>query len=163
MITPPKITPFLWYGGDAEQAAEFDVSLIPDSRIVDVQRQGDAAFVVSFELAGVSFTAMNGGPGRRHTEAFSIAVTCEDQAEVDRLWAAFTGGGKEVQCGWLVDRFGLSWQIVPKRFFQLMGAGTPEQSHRVMQAAMEEVGQPDDVPFDGQRMIFGGFETILEA
>lgn len=139
MIIPPKITPFLWYGSDAEQAAEFHVSLIPDSRIVGVQRQCDAAFVVSFELAGVSFTAMNGGPGRPHTEAFSITVTCENQAKVDRLWAAFTDGGKEIQCGWLVDRMGLSWQIVPKRFFQLMGAGTPQQTQRVMQAMLKMV------------------------
>lgn len=139
MIIPPKITPFLWYGSDAEQAAEFHVSLIPDSPIVGVQRQGDAAFVVSFELAGMSFTAMNGGPGRPDTEAFPIAVTCEDQAEVDRLWAAFTDGGMEIQCGWLVDRIGLSWQIVPKRFFALMGAGTPRQSQRVMQAMLKMV------------------------
>ena len=136
MIIPPKITPFLWYDREAEEAAEFYVSLIPDARIVDVQRQGEAAFVVSFELAGVRFTALNGGRGRLHTEAFSIAVTCEDQAEVDRLWAALTDGGKEIQCGWLADRFGLSWQVVPKQFYALMGAVTPEQSQRVMQAMM---------------------------
>ena len=136
MITPSKVTPFLWYESGAEEAASLYVSLIPNSRIVDVQRQGEATFIVSFELDGVHFTAMNGGPGHPHTEAFSIAVTCEDQAEVDRLWAALTEGGKAIQCGWLVDRFGLSWQVVPKRFFELMSAGTPDQSQRVMQAMM---------------------------
>jgi predicted 3-demethylubiquinone-9 3-methyltransferase (glyoxalase superfamily) len=124
MIIPPKITPFVWYDCEAQEAAEFYVSLIPDSRIVDVRRQGEAAFVVSFELAGVRLTALNGGAIRPHAETLSIAVTCDDQAEVDRLWAVLTDGGKENQCGWLVDRFGLSCQVVPK------------QSQRVMQAMM---------------------------
>ena len=101
MITPSKVTPFLWYESGAEEAASLYVSLIPNSRIVDVQRQGEATFIVSFELDGVHFTAMNGGPGHPHTEAFSIA-----------------------------------WQVVPKRFFELMSAGTPDQSQRVMQAMM---------------------------
>lgn len=136
MIQPPTVTPFLWYDNEAEDAARLYVSLIPNSRITDVHRHDGAAFVVSFELDGVGYTAMNGGPGHPHTDAFSIAVSCDGQAEVDRLWAALTEGGKEIQCGWLVDRFGLSWQVVPKQFYALMSAGTPEQSQRVMQAMM---------------------------
>ena len=136
MAAPSRITPFLWYDSDAEAAAEYYVSVIPDSRIVEVMRQGGAALLVTFELAGVRFTAMNGGPGHPHTDAFSISVTCEDQAEVDHIWAALTEGGGEVACGWLKDRYGLNWQVVPKQFYALMSAGTPEQSQRVMQAMM---------------------------
>lgn len=136
MNQPATVTPFLWYDNDAEEAARFYVSLIPNSRITDVHRQDGAAFVVSFELDGVGYTAMNGGPGHPHTDAFSIAVSCDGQAEVDRLWAALTEGGKEIQCGWLVDRFGLSWQVVPKQFYALMSAGTPEQAQRVMKAML---------------------------
>jgi predicted 3-demethylubiquinone-9 3-methyltransferase (glyoxalase superfamily) len=139
MIVPSKVTPFIWFDDDAEEAADLYVSLIPNSRIVDIQRQGKAAFIVSFELDGIQFTAMNGGPGHPHTDAFSIAVSCDGQAEVDRLWEALTEGGKEIQCGWLVDRFGLSWQVVPQQFFGLMRAGTPEQSQRVMQAMLKMV------------------------
>lgn len=136
MTRPPKVTPFLWYDSDAEEAAEYYVSVIPDSRIVDVMRQGEAALLVTFQIGGVIFTAMNGGPGHPHTDAFSISVTCEDQADVDRVWAALTDGGSEVACGWLKDRYGVSWQVVPKQFYALMSAGTPEQSQRVMQAMM---------------------------
>ena len=139
MIKPSKITPFLWYDSDALEAAEYYVSVIPDSRIVDVMRQGGAVLLVTFEIGGISFTAMNGGPGHPHTDAFSISVTCEDQAEVDRVWSALTDGGHEIACGWLKDRFGLSWQVVPKKFYELMSAGTPEQSQRVMQAMMNMV------------------------
>ncbi len=136
MINQPKVTPFLWYDSGAEEAATLYTSLLPNSRIVNVQRQGDQAFIVAFALDGVRFTAMNAGPGHPHTDAFSIAVTCEDQDEVDRLWSALTEGGQEVQCGWLKDRWGVSWQVVPRQFFELMSAGTPEQSQRVMQAML---------------------------
>ena len=139
MTELPIVRPFLWYDSNALEAAEYYVSVIPDSRIVDVMRQGGAVLLVTFEIGGVLFTAMNGGPGHPHTDAFSISVTCKDQVEVDRLWSALTDGGSEVACGWLKDRFGLSWQVVPKKFYELMSAGTPEQSQRVMQAMMNMV------------------------
>ena len=139
MTELPIVRPFLWYDSNALEAAEYYVSVIPDSRIVDVMRQGGAVLEVTFEIGGVLFTAINGGPGHPHTDAFSIAVTCKDQAEVDRIWSALTDGGSEVACGWLKDRFGLSWQVVPKKFYELMSAGTPEQSQRVMQAMMNMV------------------------
>lgn len=127
MTELPIVRPFLWYDSNALEAAEYYVSVIPDSRIVDVMRQGGAVLLVTFEIGGVLFTAMNGGPGHPHTDAFSISVTCKDQVEVDRIWSALTDGGSEVACGWLKDRFGLSWQVVPKKFYELMSAGTPEQ------------------------------------
>ncbi|MEH6487381.1 VOC family protein [Hyphomonas oceanitis] len=139
MTEIPIVRPFLWYDSNALEAAEYYVSVIPDSRIVDVMRQDGAVLLVTFEIGGVLFTAMNGGPGHPHTDAFSISVTCKDQVEVDRIWSALTDGGSEVACGWLKDRFGLSWQVVPKKFYELMSAGTPEQSQRVMQAMMNMV------------------------
>ncbi|KDA03344.1 MAG: VOC family protein [Hyphomonas oceanitis] len=139
MTELPIVRPFLWYDSNALEAAEYYVSVIPDSRIVDVMRQDGAVLLVTFEIGGVLFTAMNGGPGHPHTDAFSISVTCKDQVEVDRIWSALTDGGSEVACGWLKDRFGLSWQVVPKKFYELMSAGTPEQSQRVMQAMMNMV------------------------
>ena len=139
MTELPIVRPFLWYDSNALEAAEYYVSVIPDSRIVDVMRQDGAVLLVTFEIGGVLFTAMNGGPGHPHTDAFSISVTCKDQVEVDRIWSALTDGGSEVVCGWLKDRFGLSWQVVPKKFYELMSAGTPEQSQRVMQAMMNMV------------------------
>lgn len=135
-----KVTPFLWYEKDAEKAAEFYVSLIPESRITETQETPDGGvFIISFELAGQPFTAINGGPHQTLNSAFSVAVTCDDQAEVDALWSALSEGGQEQQCGWLTDRFGLTWQIVPKAFFDLMQAGTPEQAQRVQAAMMKMV------------------------
>jgi predicted 3-demethylubiquinone-9 3-methyltransferase (glyoxalase superfamily) len=131
----PKITPFLWFDDQAEEAASFYVSLFEGSRVVDVTRYGEVT-IVSFELAGQRVTALNGGPTYRFTEAFSFAVDCEDQAEVDRLWAALTDGGEEGPCGWLKDRYGLSWQIVPKALPRLLGDPDPEKSRRVTEAML---------------------------
>lgn len=138
-MLPQKVTPFLWFVQHAEKAAEFYVSLLPDSRITDVQKNPEGeAFIVTFELGGQAFTAINGGPYQKLNSAFSIVVTCENQAEVDHLWAALGEGGEEQQCGWLTDRFGLTWQIVPKAYFELMKAGSPQQAQRV-QTAMHQM------------------------
>jgi predicted 3-demethylubiquinone-9 3-methyltransferase (glyoxalase superfamily) len=113
-----KITPFLWYDSNAEEAANFYVSLFDNSRITHVSRYGDgaprpkgSAMVVAFELEGQRFTALNGGPAYRLSEAFSLLVECTEQADIDRLWTALGEGGAYNVCGWLKDRFGLSWQI----------------------------------------------------
>jgi len=112
------ITPFLWFDTQAEEAATLYVSLFPDSRITHVSRYGDAGpgpkgsvMVVSFELQGRRFTALNGGPAHRLSEAISLLVDCSEQADIDRLWSALGQGGSYNVCGWLKDRFGLSWQI----------------------------------------------------
>ncbi|RYZ66789.1 MAG: VOC family protein [Proteobacteria bacterium] len=107
-----SITPFLWFDSAAEEAARFYVSLFPESRIVYVSPgPGGAAMVVGFEIGGQRLTALNGGPTYKLTEAFSLMVNCSDQADIDRLWRALCEGGKPGVCGWLIDRFGLSWQI----------------------------------------------------
>lgn len=139
-----KVTPCLWFDGQAEQAANYYVSLLPDSRIDRVVRSpadtpsGPAGMVlaVEFTLAGNKFSGLNGGPQFPFTEAVSFQIACEDQAEVDRLWAALSDGGSTGQCGWLKDRWGLSWQIVPKRLFQLLTDSNSERSRRAMQAMM---------------------------
>ncbi len=140
-----RITPCLWFDGQAEEAARFYVSLLPDSRIDNVSRapadypagQSGKVLLVEFTLAGQSFQALNGGPQFAFTEAISMSVGCADQAEVDRLWSALTAeGGRAVQCGWLKDRFGLSWQIVPEALPRLMKEADPEQAARVFKAMM---------------------------
>jgi predicted 3-demethylubiquinone-9 3-methyltransferase (glyoxalase superfamily) len=139
-----KIAPCLWFDGDAETAVELYTSLLPDSRVTSLSRYGEGArfpagtaFVVEFELAGRSFMALNGGPEFAFTEAISLSVACEDQAEVDRLWdALIADGGEPSQCGWLKDRFGLSWQIVPTRLGELMQDPDPEKAGRVQQAML---------------------------
>jgi predicted 3-demethylubiquinone-9 3-methyltransferase (glyoxalase superfamily) len=140
-----KITPCLWFEGVAEEAADFYVSLLPDSRIDKVQhspadnpsaREGDV-LTVAFTLAGQSFLALNGGPQFQFSEAVSFIIDCEDQAEVDRLWAALTAdGGKPVQCGWLKDRYGLSWQITPRVLLELVKSPDRERAARAMKAMM---------------------------
>lgn len=140
-----KITTFLWFDGNAEEAANFYVSIFQNSRILNITRCGEAGpgpkgsvLVVTFQLEGQEFTALNGGPQYTFTPAISLLVNCETQAEVDGLWAKLTsGGGKEVQCGWLQDKFGLSWQIVPKAFFELMQDKDPVKSQRVFKAMMQ--------------------------
>ena len=139
MIRPPTVAPFLWFTSEALAAAEFYVSLFPDSGIEDVEMQDGKPFIVSFRLSGIPYTALNGGPYQALTPAFSLAVTCDGQAEVDRLWAALTEGGQESRCGWLTDRFGVSWQVVPQQFFDLRKSGTPAQSQAVMAAMMEMI------------------------
>jgi predicted 3-demethylubiquinone-9 3-methyltransferase (glyoxalase superfamily) len=144
MITTQKITPFLWFNQEAEEAVNFYVSLFKDSKILSMSRYGDSGpgpkgsvMVVSFQLAGQKFTALNGGPHFKFTEAISLMVDCESQEEVDTLWSKLTAnGGQESQCGWLKDRYGLSWQIVPTRFMQLMQDKDPKRTQRVMQAMM---------------------------
>jgi predicted 3-demethylubiquinone-9 3-methyltransferase (glyoxalase superfamily) len=144
MASPQKITPFLWFNQEAEEAANFYVSLFKDSKILSVSRYGDAgpgpkgsAMVVEFQLAGQTFQALNGGPHFKFNEAISLMVHCDSQEEVDTLWSKLTAnGGQESQCGWLKDRFGLSWQIVPSRFEELMKDKDPKRTQRVMQAMM---------------------------
>lgn len=140
-----KITTFLWFDGKAEEAAEFYVSLFDDSRIVDVQRYGDAGpgakgsvMTVEFDLADQRYIALNGGPEFSFTEAISLYVDCADQEEVDRLWNALTAdGGQEGPCGWLKDRYGLSWQIVPRTLTELIRDPDQEKSSRAMKAMLE--------------------------
>jgi predicted 3-demethylubiquinone-9 3-methyltransferase (glyoxalase superfamily) len=141
-----RITPCLWYDGQAEEAANFYVSLLPDSRIDRVMRSPadnpstpeGAVLTVEFTLAGQTYVALNGGPLFHFTEAVSFMIACDDQQEVDRLWDALTAdGGSPSQCGWLKDRFGMSWQIVPRRLMELMNSPDPDRARRVMQAMME--------------------------
>lgn len=144
MATPQKITPFLWFNTEAEEAANLYVSLFKDSKILSMSRYGDAGpgpkgsvMVVEFELAGQKFQALNGGPIFKLTEAFSLMVHCDSQDEVDTLWSKLTAnGGQESQCGWLKDRFGLSWQIVPTRFMEMMKDKDPKRTQRVVQAML---------------------------
>jgi predicted 3-demethylubiquinone-9 3-methyltransferase (glyoxalase superfamily) len=139
-----KITPFLWFDKEAESAARFYVSLLPNSRIDRVMRSpadtpsGPAGSVltVDFTLAGTKFVALNGGPEFPFTEAVSFQIACENQAEVDRLWSALLDGGSESQCGWLKDRFGLSWQVTPSRLIELLNDPDPGRARRAMEAMM---------------------------
>jgi predicted 3-demethylubiquinone-9 3-methyltransferase (glyoxalase superfamily) len=137
-----KIKTFLWYDNQAEDAANFYTSLFPNSRIVDVTRHengpsGDVT-VVTFELDGQEFMAMNAGPEFKFNESISLYVDCESQEEVDRLWSAMTAdGGEESMCGWLKDKYGLSWQIVPKALNELMSDPDREKADRVMQAMLQ--------------------------
>jgi predicted 3-demethylubiquinone-9 3-methyltransferase (glyoxalase superfamily) len=126
-MTIKAIIPFLWFNSEAEDAAKFYVSLFPDSKINSLSRYGEGGpgpqggvMVVDFQIAGMRLTAMNGGPHFKLDEAFSLLVNCEDQAEIDRLWAALGEGGSFSMCGWLKDRFGLSWQINYAQMDRLM-------------------------------------------
>src|SRR5262245_48651505 len=140
-----KVTPFLWFNGQAEQAARFYVSLFPDSRIDRVTRSpadtpsGPAGMVltVEFTLSGMRYVGLNGGPQFPFTEAVSFQIACKDQAEVDRLWAAFSDGGSEGHCGWIKDRWGLSWQVVPKRLHELLADPDQNRSRRAMEAMLK--------------------------
>jgi len=127
-----KITTFLWFDGQAEEAARFYTETFADSRIVSASPMN-----VVFELEGQRFYGLNGGPQFKFNEAISLFVDCETQAEVDRLWDRLTsGGGSPSRCGWLKDKFGLSWQIIPKALMQLMSDPDPDKSGRVMQAML---------------------------
>lgn len=141
-----KIQPCLWYDGTAEEAANFYVSLLPDSRIDNVVKSpadtpsGPKGYVllVEFTLAGQKFVGLNGGPQFPFTEAVSFQILTEDQAETDRLWNALTAdGGQESECSWLKDRWGLSWQIVPKRLLELLADKDPGRAQRAMEAMMQ--------------------------
>ncbi len=138
-----KITPFLWFDNNAEEAAQFYTSIFKNSKILNVSRYGDAGpgpkgsvMVVNFQLEGQQFTGLNGGPLFKFSEAFSFVVNCETQQEIDEYWHKLTsGGGKESECGWLKDKFGFSWQIVPTALGRLMS--DPKQANRVMQALLQ--------------------------
>ena len=140
-----KISPFLWFDNQAEEAVGFYLSLFDDSRITTTLRYpqnstiGDPGSVMSlgFELAGQEFMALNGGPDFRFNPSISFYVHCEDQAEIDRLWAALGEGGAYNQCGWLTDRFGVSWQVVPRALDQMLTDSDPERANRVMQAMLQ--------------------------
>ena len=138
--------PCLWFDGDAEEAANFYVTLLPDSHVDKVWRSpaetpsGPAGMVltVDFTLAGQRFQGLNGGPDFKFNEAVSFVIDCDDQAEVDRLWDSLTAsGGEPGPCGWLKDRFGLSWQIVPRRLDELLHDPDPERARRAMEAMLE--------------------------
>jgi predicted 3-demethylubiquinone-9 3-methyltransferase (glyoxalase superfamily) len=139
-----KVTPYLWFDGQAEEAARFYVSLLPDSRVENVSRSpadnpsgtAGSVLLVKFTLDGTSFVALNGGPQFPFTEAVSFQIACGDQAEVDRLWAALSEGGAEGQCGWLKDRWGLSWQVVPTRLQELLQDPDPERARRTMESML---------------------------
>ncbi len=139
-----KITPFLWFDTQAEEAATFYVSIFPTSRIVEVARYSEAgpgpagsAMTVHFELDGQEFLALNGGPEYTFTEAVSFVVTCTSQEEVDRYWEKLSEGGEEGVCGWLKDRYGLSWQVTPTILPELLTDPDREKAGRVMQAMLQ--------------------------
>ena len=140
----PKITPCLWFDTQGEEAAEFYTSIFPNSRIVDVARYGEAGprdagtvMVVKFELDGHELLALNGGPEFTFDEAISFQIDCADQEEVDRYSEALTDGGEQGPCGWVKDRFGLSWQVVPARLIELLGDPDEAKAQRAMAAMLE--------------------------
>ena len=141
-----KITPFLWFDTQAEEAANFYVSVFKNSRVITVARYGDtgpgpkgSVMTVEFELEGERFVGLNGGPNFKFTEAVSFVVNCASQEEVDHYWEKLTAGGKEVQCGWLKDKYGLSWQIVPTIAIEYLKDKDAAKSQRVMAAIMKMV------------------------
>jgi predicted 3-demethylubiquinone-9 3-methyltransferase (glyoxalase superfamily) len=133
----PKITPFLWFDNQAEEAMKHYMSIFSDSKVLSVSRANGKAMSVTFELEGQQFMGLNAGPQFKFTEAVSLFVNCETQEEVDALWAKLSEGGEEGRCGWLKDRFGLSWQVVPTALRQLMNDPDPEKSKAVVQAMMK--------------------------
>ncbi len=140
----PDITPWLWFDTEGEEAAEFYTSVFPNSRIVDVARYGSGGprpegtvMTVSFELDGQKLVALNGGPDFKFNEAVSFEVRCETQEEVDTYWSKLSEGGEEGPCGWLKDKFGLSWQIVPQALYDLLSDPDQEKSQRVMSAMLQ--------------------------
>jgi predicted 3-demethylubiquinone-9 3-methyltransferase (glyoxalase superfamily) len=139
-----KITPFLWFDGNAEDAVNFYVSLFKNSKVISFARYGEAGpgpkgsvMTVKFQLEGQEFIALNGGPHFKFTEAISFVVNCETQQEVDEFWAKLSAGGQESQCGWLKDRYGLSWQIVPTVLPQMLQDDDPARAKRVMEAMLQ--------------------------
>lgn len=143
----PKIAPCLWFDGKAEDAAEFYVSLLPDSQIDNIMRyradtpggSTGSVMAVNFTLAGQQFIALNGGPNFQFTPAISFFVNCADQREVDRLWGRLSEGGSTERCGWLRDRYGVSWQIVPTVLGEMLSDADPERARRVMQAMLQMI------------------------
>jgi len=145
-----RITPFLWFDNQAEEAVNFYAAIFKNSKIGKIARYGEAGekasgrpkgsvMTVEFQLAGQEFVALNGGPHFKFTEAISLVVNCKTQAEVDKFWKKLSAGGKEVQCGWLKDKYGLSWQIVPTVLGELMSGKDAAKSQRVMEAMLKMV------------------------
>jgi predicted 3-demethylubiquinone-9 3-methyltransferase (glyoxalase superfamily) len=134
-----KITPFLWFDDKAEEAMHFYVSIFKNSKVGSVNRAGPngPVITVSFQLEGQEFMALNGGPKYRFTEAISLFVSCETQQEVDELWGKLTAGGEEQPCGWLKDKYGLSWQIIPTALGRMLGDKDPAKAQRAMQAMLQ--------------------------
>ena len=155
-----KITPFLWFDNQAEEAMNFYVSIFKNSRIISVNRYGEGGpgpagqvMTATFQLEGQDFMALNGGPAHiNFTEAISFFVNCETQAEVDELWEKLTEGGEESRCGWLRDKYGLSWQIIPTALGELLGDPDPAKSQRVMQAML----QMNKIEIAGLRQAYEG-------
>jgi len=141
--TEPKISPFLWFDDNAEEAARFYVSIFKNSKVLNVSRSDEGpgrkekVSFVTFRLDGQKFMALNGGPQFKFTEAISFFVNCETQAEIDYLWRKLTEGGEESRCGWLKDKFGLSWQIIPPILGDMLNDADDEKSARVMQAMLK--------------------------
>jgi len=139
-----KITPFLWFDGNAEEAMNFYTSIFKNSKIGRITRYGDAGpgpkgtvMSATFQLDGQEFMALNGGPQFKFTEAISFFVNCETQEEVDELWEKLSDGGQKSRCGWLKDKYGLSWQIIPSALGEMLGDKDPEKSRRVMKAMLQ--------------------------
>ena len=132
-----KITTFLWFDSQAEEAAKHYVSIFKNGKILNVYRANGSVLTVTFELEGQQFIALNGGPLFKFTEAISLFVDCDGQAEVDELWDKLCAGGEPSRCGWLKDKYGLSWQIIPKTLMRLMGDPDAAKSQAVMQAMMK--------------------------
>jgi predicted 3-demethylubiquinone-9 3-methyltransferase (glyoxalase superfamily) len=139
-----KITPFLWFDDRAEEAAEFYTSLFNNSKILNMSRYGEggpgapgSVMTVSFQIEGQEFTALNGGPVFNFNEAISFYISCETQEEVDHLWEKLSEGGEKGQCGWLKDKYGVSWQIVPTALIEMLGDRDAEKARRVTQAMLK--------------------------
>lgn len=152
-----KITPFLWFDNNAEEAANFYVSLFKNSKIKSISRYGDSGpgpkgsvMIVNFQLEGQDFTALNGGPHFKFTPAISLFVDCDTQEEVDQLWEKLSEGGRKDRCGWLQDKWGLSWQIIPRALQQLMSDSDPKKSASVMQAML----QMDKIDIEGLKRAY---------
>ena len=139
-----KITPFLWFDNNAEEAVNFYVSVFKNAKVLNTVHYGEtgpgpkgSVMTIAFELDGQQFTALNGGPHFKFNEAVSLVVHCQTQEEVDYYWEKLSQGGEKVQCGWLKDKFGLSWQIVPNALLELVQDSDPQKAQRVMAALMQ--------------------------
>jgi predicted 3-demethylubiquinone-9 3-methyltransferase (glyoxalase superfamily) len=154
-----KIVTFLWFNNNAEEAVNFYVSIFKNSKVLNITRYGEAGpgpkgtvMSAAFQLEGQEFYALNGGPHFSFTPAISLFVNCETQQEVDELWEKLVAGGRQDRCGWLQDRFGLSWQIIPTALGKLLGDKDPEKSKRVMQAML----QMQKIDIEGLRKAYEG-------
>jgi predicted 3-demethylubiquinone-9 3-methyltransferase (glyoxalase superfamily) len=144
MTSDQKITPCLWFNFNAEEAVAHYLSIFPNSRIVSTAYYGEASpgqkgavMTIFFEIDGQRLLALNGGPQYKFTPALSLMVNCDDQAEIDALWEKLAEGGEHIACGWLTDKFGVSWQIVPRKLPEFLGSGDAERTDRVMRAVMK--------------------------